>query len=99
MSEPTHDEETFHLHLFVAGNNPSSIEARHDLEALVRAYLEGRCVIEITDIVDKPEAALEHRVVATPMLVLTSPPPKVTIIGRLSATNKILAALRISKIR
>ncbi len=87
----------YQLHLFVAGSGADSYQARDNITQLCAAHLQAGYQLEVTDVVENPTAALEHNVVITPMLLLVAPPPRVTILGNLYDTDKVLAALRLSR--
>ena len=82
--------------LFVAGNEPNSTAARHNLARLCKTHLEGRHRIEVVDVFKSTTAALKHRVLVTPTLMLIAPRPGVTLLGSLSDTRQVLAALRVN---
>jgi hypothetical protein len=50
---------------------------------------------EFIDVLEDFQTALENNVLVTPCLILDSPPPKVTIFGNLSNTERVLSALRL----
>ena len=89
-------KEKYHLRLFVAGNGSDTTEAINNLERINAENLSNSARIEIIDIKKEPDLALENMVIATPMLIMEAPEPKVTIIGNLSDTKKVLLALQIS---
>jgi circadian clock protein KaiB len=79
--------------LFVAGNEPNSRQARQNLAQICERYLGKRCQIDIYDVLQDFQTALDNRILVTPTLIRVSPLPRVTIIGNLSDTPKVLAAL------
>jgi len=88
MSKPS-----YHLRLFVVGQGSTSTEAINNLEKIKSdGFADAR--IEVIDATKEPELALKYMVLATPMLIRESPEPKVTIIGSLSDTEKVVAALK-----
>jgi circadian clock protein KaiB len=89
--------EKYVLRLFVAGDESNSRQAKKNLAELCSSHLNGRCEIEIVDVLADFKAALKERVVVTPTLVLAAPPPRVTVLGTLSDTEKVLAALRLKE--
>jgi circadian clock protein KaiB len=56
--------------------------------------LDAPCEIIIYDVLKDFQPALDNRVLVTPTLIRVSPPPRVTILGNLSDTPKVVAALR-----
>jgi circadian clock protein KaiB len=87
------------LRLFVAGDRPQSLQAKKNIEQICDAHLQGRCELTVFDVCKDFVTAMEHGVLLTPTLLLLSPLPRVTIIGNLSDTEKVLFALRLSERR
>ena len=100
-SKPEHgvaaNDGTYVLRLFVAGDQPNSLEAKKNIEQICAAHLQGCYELTVFDVCKDFTAALEHGVLLTPTLLLLSPPPSVTVIGNLSDTRKVLAALRLAE--
>ena len=82
--------------LFVAGEESNSLMARENLTRISEAHLNGCAKIEIVDVLDDFQTALENNVLVTPTLIMVAPPPKVTILGNLNDVKKVLCALRLS---
>jgi len=86
--------ERYVLWLFVAGDEPNSHQARENLARLCERCLDAPCEIIIYDVLKDFQPALDNRVLVTPSLIRVSPPPRVTILGNLSDTPKVVAALQ-----
>ena len=84
------------LRLFMAGNGENSQNALANLRRLCHQHLNGRCTIETVDVVKDFEVAVRNNILVTPALVLVAPRPRVMILGNLSDSAKVLAALRLS---
>ena len=84
------------LRLFVAGAGMNSKQAMINLRRLCQEHLDGRCTIETVDVTKDFEAAVRDNILVTPALVLVAPRPRVVILGNLSDSQKVLAALRLS---
>ena len=84
------------LRLFMAGNGQNSQKALANLRRLCQEHLNGRCTIETVDVVKDFQAAVRDNILVTPALILVSPRPRVMILGNLSDSPKVLAALRLS---
>jgi circadian clock protein KaiB len=82
--------------LFVAGNESNSTQARGNLTRLCEEHLNGRYKIETVDVLKDAAAAHKNNVLVTPTLILFKPLPKVTVLGNLSDTRQVLAALRLT---
>lgn len=87
----------YHFILFVAGDEPNSVLARQNLDALCRAELNDRYRLQLVNVFDDFELALKHRVLVTPCLVMVEPHPQVMIAGTLQDTDKVRVALRLNK--
>jgi circadian clock protein KaiB len=83
------------LWLFVAGEEANSRQARQNLKRLSERCIGAPCEIVIYDVLKDFRPALEQRVLVTPTLLRVRPLPRVTILGNLSDTTKVLAALRL----
>lgn len=84
------------LRLFMAGNGQNSQKALANLRGLCQEHLNGRCTIETVDVVKDFQAAVRDNILVTPALMLVAPRPRVMILGNLSDSAKVLAALRLS---
>lgn len=91
----TAEDETYVFRLFVAGNESNSTLARRNLARLCEKYLKGRYQIEIVDVLNDAATALKHHVLVTPTLIVIEPHLEVTVLGNLSDTREVLAALRL----
>ena len=90
---PEPDCAEFELVLYVAGQHANSARAMENLHRICDEHLAGRHHIEIVHLLEHPEAAREAEIFAVPTLVRRSPDPVRTIIGDLSDTARVLAAL------
>ena len=79
--------------LYVAGRAPNSVKAIANLEAICRRYLKDSYKLEIVDVCEHPQRALADGILVTPSLAKLSPAPASNIIGNLSDTDNLLAAL------
>jgi circadian clock protein KaiB len=79
--------------LYVAGKAPNSIKAIANLEAICRRHLKDGYKLEIVDVCEHPLRALAEGVLVTPSLSKMSPSPTSMVIGNLSDTGSVLAAL------
>jgi circadian clock protein KaiB len=88
--------KTYAFRLFVAGNESNSTQARVNLARLCEEHLKGCYKIEIVDVLKDAAAAYKANVLVTPTLILIASDPKVTVLGNLSDTTQVLAALRLT---
>ena len=87
--------ETYVFRLFVAGSESNSTQASGNLARLCEEHLKGRYQIEIVDVLNDTATALRHNVLVTPTLIVIEPHLEVTVLGNLSDTREVLAALRL----
>jgi circadian clock protein KaiB len=87
-----HDEGIYELKLYVAGNNRKSQLAFDNLKDICNKYLEGKCRIEVIDLIKNPALARENQIVAIPTLIRKNYPDK-RIVGDLSNQKKVLEVL------
>ena len=83
------------LQLYVSGMSPKSMEAIENIKRLCDTHLEGAFDLEIIDLYKNPEAASINQVVFSPSLIKQLPPPKKTLIGNFSDTDKVIRGLGI----
>jgi len=88
-------EEKYVLRLFVAGILPNSAHAIINCKAICEKHLKGRYELEVIDIYQQPDIALEENIIAIPVLIKKSPFPEERVIGDLSDTKKVLKGLHI----
>ncbi len=79
--------------LFVADEKPNSVAARQNLEYICRTYFDGQYDIITIDILRDFQAALDHDILVSPALIASLPQREITIIGDLSDTQHVLAAI------
>jgi hypothetical protein len=99
------DNELYYkFHLFIAKNDFASEQARNNFQQLCKDHLpEKNYEVKITDIQEDFAAILKNGVLITPTLKAViipkgQPPMKpVTIIGTLTNTDRVLAALLINE--
>ena len=88
--------EKIQLRLYVAGLTPKSTLAIADLKRICQEHLPGRCDVEVIDIYQQPERAIEAQIIAVPTLVKHAPAPLQRLIGSLGETTKVLKSLGFS---
>jgi circadian clock protein KaiB len=81
------------LFLYVVGNTPKSSRAITNLKAICETHLKGRHDLTVVDLYAQPERAFADKIVVAPTLVRHLPLPVCQIIGDLSQTDRVLAAL------
>ena len=94
MSKPCiEDSQRYVLRLYVAGSTPQSGRAITNLKAICEGYLKDRYELTVVDIYRDRKLAKEDQIVVAPMLVRLLPSPVRRMIGDLSQTERVLAAL------
>lgn len=79
----------------MAGNTLKSTTAFNNLKKYCEEHLKGRYVIEVIDLLVKPQLAEGDQILAIPTLVKKVPEPIRKIIGDLSNEDKVLVGLNI----
>ncbi len=93
MESRSKNKPFFRLRLFIAGEEPNSSRAMSIITRLCEERLRDRYELQIVDVFKDYRAAIEHRVVAVPCLIVESPEPRRVIVGSLNEENKLLTAL------
>lgn len=83
----------YQLRLYVAGQSARSVAAIANLKRVCEQHLEGRYSVEVIDLLEQPQLAKGHQILAVPTLVLMLPEPVRKIIGDLSNTDRVLVGL------
>jgi len=83
------------LRLYVAGSTPLSSRAITNIKAICETHLKGRYDLKVVDLYEQPERAREDQILVAPTLIRQSPLPVRRMIGDLSKTERVLAALDI----
>lgn len=86
-------EKTWILRLYVAGQTPKSITAFANLKKICEEHMAGDYRIEVVDLIENPQLAEGHQIIAVPTLVRQLPEPIKKIIGDLSNTERVLVGL------
>lgn len=92
-------QSSYNLVLFVADSEPNSLLARRNLETICTQHLEGDCNVEVVDVLEDYQRALDHGVFVTPALVARFDEVTATFLGNLSHVERIVAALTPRKAR
>ena len=89
------------LRLYIAGHTPAADRAIHNLERIVLDIgCEGQQFeIEVIDILENPQMAEDERILATPVVIKSLPPPVRRVVGDLCEREKVLVGLDLREIR
>jgi circadian clock protein KaiB len=83
------------LTLFVTGASDLSSRAIINIRALCEQHLDGRYTLVVVDVHKDPQLMSSYDLVAAPALIKEAPLPKRMLVGDLSDTARVLAALDI----
>jgi circadian clock protein KaiB len=86
------------LTLFVTGASEMSVRAIGNVRAMCEEHLRGRYQLTVVDVHRDVALLSSYDVVAAPTLIKESPLPKRMLVGDLSDTARVVAALDISTI-
>ena len=89
----THSEEHYVLRLYVTGMTPRSTEAFASIKAICDERLQGRYELEVIDIYQHPQLAIDEQIIAVPTLVKKLPAPLRRLVGDLSNEDRVLLGL------
>lgn len=81
------------LKLYITGQTPRAALAIGNLQRICAEELEGKYELQIIDVLEHPQLAEDEKVLATPTLIKSLPPPLRRVIGDLSDTEKVLLGL------
>jgi circadian clock protein KaiB len=82
------------LKLYVTGRSANSERAVENLKKILNEpSLDGKYELEIIDVLKHPELAEDDKIVATPILIKSLPPPLSKIIGDLNNKEKLRLGL------
>jgi circadian clock protein KaiB len=83
----------FNLTLYVSGKTTRSVRTIDNLRRMLDEEADGEYELTVCDVLEEPQTAENDKVLATPTLILLTPPPARRIIGDLSDTAKVLTYL------
>ena len=83
------------LTLFVNGASNLSVMAIGNVRDLCERHLAGRYQLEVVDVHRDARLMAEHNILAAPTLVREAPLPRRRLVGDLSDSSRVLAALDI----
>jgi len=93
MIAETPSEEHYVLRLYVTGMTPRSTEAFASIKAICDERLHGRYELEVIDIYQHPQLAIDEQIIAVPTLVKKLPAPLRRLVGDLSNEDRVLLGL------
>ena len=85
--------ERYKFILFISGMSTKSSRAIENLREICDTYIPDNFDLQIIDISNEEQQAVEHQIIGVPTLIKTHPNPQRTILGDLSDTEKVLRIL------
>jgi circadian clock protein KaiB len=85
--------DTFLLRLYVAGQTPKSLDAIKNIFKICEENLKERYVLEVIDLYQQPQLALDEQIIAVPTIIKKLPLPLRRVIGDMSNTERVLVGL------
>jgi circadian clock protein KaiB len=82
--------------LFVSGMSVKSSLAIENLRKICDRYFSDNFELQIIDIANEQQMAVDHQIIGIPTLIKTGPEPRRVVVGDLSDTPKVLKILNIS---
>jgi len=82
--------------LYVTGDTAKSDSAISNLEQICNSYFGKGYAIEVIDLLEHPELARQHQILAVPTMIRTYPLPERRVIGDLSRPELVVAFLELS---
>lgn len=90
------ENKLYVFRLYVMGKGgPSGEKALNDLETTLMETFPDQYDLEVIDLLENPERAVDDSVYATPTVVRRLPDPVKKILGDLSNKEKVLAGLEL----
>lgn len=96
-SAETAVDEMWDLCLYVTDRTPRSVNALANLKRICEENLAGHFRIEVVDLLEQPQRAVSDQIVAIPTVLRKAPAAVRRVIGDLSNTKRVLAALDFHK--
>lgn len=90
-------QNAYRLRLYVSGTTAKSSKAITNIRAICAEHLAGRYELEVIDLYQQPQLAVENQVIAAPTLIKELPFPLRKIIGDMSDEDKVLVSLDIQR--
>ena len=81
------------LRLYVAGSTPRSSRAITNIKTICETHLKDRYALKVVDLYEQKERAQDDQIMVAPTLIRQWPLPERRLVGDLSQTERVLAAL------
>ncbi len=81
--------------LFIAGEEPKSHITKNVLLSFCKKYFKTSYQVDIVDVFEDYNVAIENQIIAVPTLIKKEPLPEVTIVGLIENEEKLAKILGI----
>jgi len=81
LSAKKRSPKTWKFVLYIAGGMAKSSSAISNLKQICNSYLGNDYAIEVIDLLEHPELARQHQILAVPTMIRTYPLPEKRVIG------------------
>ena len=95
MGAKKRGHKTWKFALYITGDTARSDSAISNLKQICNSYLGNNYEIEVIDLLEHPELARQHQILAVPTAIRTYPLPERRVIGDLSRTEVVVAFLEL----
>ena len=89
----------YRLTLYITGRSWKSEQAIAIIKQVCQMELDNQYELEIVDLLEQPHLAESEKILATPTLVKSLPPPLRRIIGDLTEAEKVLKGLELQVVK
>jgi circadian clock protein KaiB len=90
-------EKPYVLKLFVAGNDGKAQKTYAGLNLILQDVIPNMHVLELIDVLQTPNKAIEYGVFATPTLIKVLPKPMRRVVGKLDDVKNAVIAIDLLK--
>jgi len=80
--------------LFITGDTELSQTAKDSVRKISNSYEKGLVDIEVIDLIEHPQFAIEYGIIATPILIVMKPHTIEKIVGSLTDIEKVKRLLK-----
>ena len=95
MDAQKRSHKTWRFALYVTGDTARSGSGISSLEQICNSYLGNDYAIEVIDLLEHPELAHQHQILAVPTAIRKYPLPERRVIGDLSRPELVAAFLEL----
>ena len=85
----------FILKLYITGHTHRADQAIANMRKICEEELDANYELVVIDVLEQPQLAEDEKILATPTLIKTLPPPLRRVIGDLSDTEKVILGLNL----